>query len=351
MKQTKRLIKQKITDETGFRSYKFSISESEKIRKILDRFGIKIEQSKKIAESILKTSDYYINNPGCTTPWTEDWLQIAYLTYYHHLNRIRALAVHQEGNKIGFFDGIDEFIDFGSGLGSTSSAFGMKNCLCIEDSKKTIELHQELSKREFKYLHNIDPKELKNPNKTIAIFSYSLNELKRLPHWIKELEGVVLIEPSTKKIARTLLNYRSKLQEWGFSIWAPCTHQKKCPLLVHSKKDWCHDRVVVDSPEWFQEIEKHLPVKNRTVTFSYLLCRKKTPPTQQSTAARLIGDLQKQQGKSKQMVCFSEERLFLSWLKKEGNFQEFSRGAKIKISEEHTRVSDEIRLKQDLKLI
>ena len=46
---------------------------------------------KKIAQSILRLSDFYTQDTKGrqrATPWPEDWCQIAYLSYYNFLNHL-----------------------------------------------------------------------------------------------------------------------------------------------------------------------------------------------------------------------------------------------------------------------
>ena len=42
-------------------------------------FETSIESSKKIAQSAMQLSDFYIENPTAPTPWEKSWCQIAYV--------------------------------------------------------------------------------------------------------------------------------------------------------------------------------------------------------------------------------------------------------------------------------
>jgi len=138
-----------------------------------------------------------------------------------------------------------------------------------------------------------------------------------------------VIEPSTQDDGRRLMEVRQELIDKGFHIWAPCTHQGKCPLLTQSKKDWCHDRIHLNMPEWFLNIEKNLKFKNRTVTFSYLLARKTAASA--VTSARVVGDMLEEKGKTKVMICKGEEREFLSWLHRDKLKMDIHRGQLIEL--------------------
>ena len=180
------------------------------------------------------------------------------------------------------------------------------------------------------------------------MFSYSLTEVKDLPKDWQTFEALMILEPSTSQDGRKLLEIRSQLIKAGYHIWAPCTHQKACPLLTHSKNDWCHDRAHVKAPAWFADLEQHLPMKNRTVTTSYLLARKKAPPEVLSNLARLTGDSLNEKGKTRQLICKGEEREYLSWMHKTISPQVLARGELIHLPENLEVKSNELRVKTEI---
>jgi hypothetical protein len=141
-----------------------------------------------------------------------------------------------------------------------------------------------------------------------------------------------------------LLQRRKDLLQKGFSMWAPCPHQQACPLFENSKTDWCHDRIFFDQPAWFTAIEKHLPIKNTNLTFSYLLASKKTAPP--VSRWRTVGDLLEEKGKTRQMICRGSEREFLSWLHRDGPAPEIPRGHLIDPPESFEKKGTELRVNQ-----
>jgi len=159
----------------------------------------------------------------------------------------------------------------------------------------------------------------------------------------------MLIEPSLREKGRTLMELRQSLLAKGFFAWAPCTHQESCPLLGH-KTDWCHDRIHFDQPEWFSEIEKHLPFKNRTLTMSYLLLSKRAPP-ERANLGRLVGDFLPEKGKSRQLVCRGSNREYLAWMHKAIEPQELLRGELVEMPKNPTAVANELRLAEVISLV
>lgn len=322
----------------------------ESIETQISELGYSLSQPKKLAAAIQDLSDHYISRPEAVTPWSQKSTQAAYLSYYFPLNAMRAWAVVEEGHRVGFFEGLRSLLDYGSGLGSGSwSLSEIEHHQYIETSDEARRLHQKLA--EFPEGKTWLPQlPARKPTQGLAVFSYSLTELPELPAWAYDFEALMLIEPSTRQDGRKLLQMREKLRERGFHIWAPCTHQEICPLLKESDTDWCHDRIFFKAPNWFMQIESQLPFKNQTLTMSYLLARK-TPPPAQMGRARLTGDRLDEKGKSRQMVCRSSEREFLSWMHREGEPQLLYRGSLIDFPTVYEKKSNEIRVGQLIKEI
>ncbi|MEZ4873782.1 MAG: small ribosomal subunit Rsm22 family protein [Bdellovibrionales bacterium] len=289
---------------------------------------------KGLAKSIMGLSDIFkSSNP---TPWGDPSFQQAYTLYYMPLNLLRFQKLLSRLDPLGFLDGIDTVIDIGSGPGtfgfSLQSLPKLSKYICYELDNTAIELQKKLIPRLGPTLatswvqSESDLEPLIGGTSTLVVFSYSLNEFKQIPTWLEKCQNLLIIEPSTHQNSRKLIEVRQRLIDSKLQyVWAPCTHQKACPLLKNSKTDFCHDRVNVELPKiWIESIEKHLPIKNRSLTMSYLATSKVAPKNKYF--GRITGDPQKQKGKTIQMFCRGEEKEFLSWLKKSPNFQDISRG-------------------------
>jgi hypothetical protein len=324
-----------------------------------DLFSGSTKTSKKAAEAVHRLSDFYIQNPGAPTPWQESWCQLAYLSYYLPLNSLRCRAVFQEAARFDFFRETCSVIDFGSGLGSASLelkkfAPHISHFTHIEHATQAAHLHQQLvspgHQEEWIRQFSKIPKQSEH---SMALFSYSLTELTSIPDWLYSLEKLVIIEPASSIQGRRLLEFRQQLIDRGFFMWAPCTHQKACPLLIQSKNDWCHDRIHFEQPEWFQKIEAELPIKNPTLTFSYLVASRQPSPLIHSVkkAARITGDLLREKGKSRQLLCRGPEREYLAWMNRDGEAQEIARGTLVEAPLEYQQKSNEIRLTKSLQEI
>lgn len=334
------------------RQFKYPASFDESLTKALGDQQISLTDSRALAKCVLALSDYFINKSDSPTPWNESWAQVAYLCYYLPLNATRLLGIIEEADKRHFFKGLDRVIDFGAGLATASLALSEKHSFKFHLIERASEPQKIIEKffpqfRAEEWQRSFNSTKLREPKKTMAVFSYSLTELTDLPDWAYECEALMLVEPSTQQDGRKLLELRQRLLEKGYHIWAPCTHEGLCPLLTQSKHDWCHDRVHFEAPEWFQKMEEHLPMKNRTLTMSYLLMRKATP--EKISAARVVGDRLHEKGKDRQMICRGPDREFLAWMHKNKITQEIPRGVLIEIPEDIQKVSNELRVHTPIK--
>lgn len=341
---------------TEFLPFKIPNEIQNKIEALLQLHSCSLQDSKKIANCVLKLSDFYISNPQGTSPWEQDWAQIAYLSYYLPLNYIRCRAVLHEAEQRKFFNGLSKVIEFGSGNGALSLAmedvFTWEKYYCLEIS--------ENAKKQHKSIQNIDSidfvksvvdiKNIKNEN-TLSAFSYSFTELEELPNWAKSTEGLLIIEPSTQDDGRRLMKLREQLLSENYEILAPCSHSMTCPLLHKSTKDWCHDRVHWQMPEWFKKIEDLIPIKNRTLSFSYLLARKSLSANYQAESARIVGDPLVERGKVKQMICRSDQREFLAWFSKRQEVPSLHRGDLVLLPRDIQIKSNELRSKEEITLL
>lgn len=312
----------------------------------------------KIADSVMRLSNHYIEKPEAETPWNEEFCQIAYRYYYLPLNYTRASKVLNRAEQVNFFEGLSHFIDWGCGPGTLSLAVARNEILKKQIKSQILFDISPTALNKFSDLHTqlVGPKTLSSLNldhinsrqNTALMFSYSLTELEALPKGWNNFEALVILEPSTGQDGRRLMSWREKIIGAGYHIWAPCTHHQACPLLTHSKNDWCHDRATVNAPEWFEQLEHLLPMRNRTVTTSYLLARRQKPAELPQNSARLTGDSLEEKGKTRQLVCRGPEREFLTWMHKKISPQTLERGELIVLPENIEIKSNELRLQDPL---
>ena len=332
--------------------YEFPEFYRQSIEKWLQENGFSLKKLSQLASAIINLSDYYHSRQHDKDIWShKEWLA-AYLVYFFPLNFIRLRAVTQEALNCDFFSELTHWVDFGSGLGTFQHALHSAapnlqfKSSFIEISPYGRQLHeflnQELSLEKPCFSTKVTPQpEVSHP--TLLSMSYSYNESPLHLQDLKSYEALLIVEPSTRFEGRSLMTLREQLIAEGFYIWAPCTHQFSCPLLKHSQKDWCHQRIFSAMPDWFLELETHLPMNNDTLTFSYLMAKKTPPPHNPPNLARVIGDTLKEKGKTRQAICRNSEREFLSWLKRDQKPPFIPRGQRLLVPSNSEKKGQEIR--------
>lgn len=302
-----------------------------------------------LATAVMKLSDFYNSHPGRATPWHESWAVPATLAYFMPLNFARLRAVFHELERFLTDADLSSICDFGSGLGTTQwvleeSAFTPKPFHAIEVSARAREVHADLA-RAYGGRWQAGPR----VDGSLAVFSYSFLEMQSALPRLDEFDHWLILEPSTRDCGRALMEWRSRFITAGFEALAPCTHARPCPLLTHSPRDWCHMRVGFEAPDWWRAMEDHLPMKNRTLTYSYLLLSRTVRDAKWRGATRVIGDTLEERGKTKQLICRGDRREFFSWLHKAGAAPRLPHGSLIHDVGELEAKGDELRVGRDLK--
>lgn len=82
------------------------------------------------------------------------------------------------------------------------------------------------------------------PETDLAVAAYLLGELDEQTQaaLVRQAAGaaatVILVEPGTPRGYRRIVEARRLLLELGMTIYAPCPHDLRCPLVAGP--DWCH---------------------------------------------------------------------------------------------------------------
>lgn len=314
-------------------------------------------QPAEVASSAQELSDFYVEQPGRPTPWGAG-ARAAYLGYFMPLNLLRLLRVFREVERFLPQDRIKQIVDIGSGMGAAHWCLEQQGWLaprpfyCLERSEFAVKAHQELTR---KFPCQWRPEWVSKAPKmdgALAVFSYAFVEAQ--DSQLNDFDHLLIVEPSTRDQGRKLMELRDRLLHRGYRVLAPCTHQLACPLLTQSARDWCHFRIPVELPPFTQQVESHLPMKNRSLTFSYLLVTRQSDVALRGSAAqtarpvRVLGDTLHERGKTRQLICRGPEREFLSWLRRNGEPQFIPSGALIADLGEIHRAGNELRPTQTL---
>lgn len=315
----------------------------------LNVFGFSLKEPQKLAEAIRKLSNHFLKGDQFGDYWTQKEFRAAYISYFSILNFLRVRSVFHEARDRKFLKDAKVIVDWGCGAGAALLALlaewqqpSQPKLLAVDQSADAIDECKHWMK-----LFEVDCatkraplSDLKKMEGDTLVVSYVLNEVDDWPEIPSHVKRIVVIEPSTHQAGRRMLRWRDERLKNGWYAWAPCTHQNSCPLLINSGKDWCHHRIHWNKPGWFYDLEKFLPMKNDTLTLSYLLLSREKPVDDLLGIARVVGDEQEEKGKSRQMICRGPAREFLSWLHRDQISLRLKRGDLVKIKDAEPRGSE-----------
>ncbi len=135
----------------------------------------------------------------------------------------------------------ETMLDVGSGPGTAVLAFGsIQNVAMVEIDEQFIAFAK-------KFLSDVSEKRWlsavpKGETFDLVTSSYMLSEVQELDPMLDALEQTVgkmavLLDTGTPHGYKTLMRARQYFIDKGYTILAPCPHNKPCPLL---EGDWCH---------------------------------------------------------------------------------------------------------------
>jgi ribosomal protein RSM22 (predicted rRNA methylase) len=337
------------------------------LEKCLNDLGFSLSDKNKLANAVIELSNKYTSTESKTNVWSSKSHCAAYLAYFFPLNYLRVLRTLNQLHEREFWSlEIENWWELGSGSGAAFFAYldflndskvnilsKIKTANFYDTSNEAHKLFKQILDLNYPNIHincnwSSEPN-IKTPvKKTLFVASYSINEILvnsslnfSISNLLSKFEHLMIVDSAQQVVVRDLMKLRKQLIEMNYKVWAPCTHQNNCPLLIHSQKDWCFDRFFVQLPNWYYDIEKFLPMKNRTLTYSYWGLSQEAP-SPINLDARVIGDTLKEKGKTRQAICRNSDREFLSWLKKQGEAADHSRGSLIS-TQNLVKVGNELR--------
>lgn len=280
-------------------------------------------------------------------------LRRAYLRYYLPLNAARAACAMESLRDLGV--GLATFstiVDLGAGPGSATAAALLEEpggaparVVLYDRSRAALRLAGRIlralgrgaggSTRIADLILRAGriPAALPRfPGPTLLLVSTVLNELhlghRRGPDPAEFLEMLgaalepgslaVFVEPALRVPARNLLRLHDAAVRGGeWTVLAPCTHQRPCPLLRERDRPWCHFRFAWRPPEFAREVAEPLGLDWTKAFLSFLALRRGPPDGPRERAgpriARAIGDpMAVRGGKRGIYVCEGGRRLTLA---------------------------------------
>jgi SAM-dependent methyltransferase len=123
---------------------------------------------------------------------------------------------------------------------------------------------------------------------------------------------LILMEPGFQKSTRELMELRDLiLLRKGLHVYAPCLHQRGCPMLAATDRDWCHFYIQWDQPPFMKDLDRLLKNKNEFLKLSYLIFTSKDLSEMDRRGLkkeapyvhRVVSNLMGSKGKSEVVIC------------------------------------------------
>jgi ribosomal protein RSM22 (predicted rRNA methylase) len=218
---------------------------------------------------------------------------------------------------------------------------------------------------------------IKNDQYDLIVASNFLNEwsASRLDEKVKFLERIcerhllpdgylILMEPALQRPTRELMELRDIfLERKTFHVFAPCLHQRGCPMLAATPRDWCHFYVPWEEPDFMCKLDRLLKNNNDFLKLSYMIFTPKAVSElnhlhlkkDRSHLYRTISNLMGSKGKSEIVLCGPAGRWHLTRLDKNESslnkvFSKLKRGDLVftpKIPERPFRNEGELKIEKE----
>jgi len=213
-----------------------------------------------LVKSIQKLSENFTSNRDKINDYHEDEKLIAaYAAFYLTTNypKFSYLIEYLSSYKKLFQE--YELIDIGVGPGTFIFAIGdyfewdlASTFWGVETShlmrKQAAKIREGLyADRDIEIVSKLDHIPKKADKKRMVIFTHSFNEMKQSEamSYIEKLEAdaVLFIEPGTKELFKSYVDFRDLIIAKGFNCHYPCATSLSCPMK--DQDDWCHQYLKV----------------------------------------------------------------------------------------------------------
>ena len=85
--------------------------------------------------------------------------------------------------------------------------------------------------------------------------------------------AVVILEPALRDVTRRLHRLRERFRDAGWTLYSPCLHERRCPMLA-SERDWCHQEREFRLPDALVPVARAAGLRFERQTFTSLVLRR-----------------------------------------------------------------------------
>lgn len=132
---------------------------------------------------------------------------------------------------------------------------------------------------------------------------------------------IIIIEPALRFTTRNLMKLRDELvtgqyhSKYGYeerhpenpqlmTVLAPCLHDKACPMLIDSGRDWCHLYLDWQRPNVIAQIDRLIGNSKDYLKFSYLILQKMSQKlAEDKNVWRVVSAPMHTKGKTELLLC------------------------------------------------
>lgn len=141
----------------------------------------------------------------------------------------------------------------------------------------------------------------------------------RFVHKFLDPNGLaVFMEPAQRIYSRRLLGLRDAVAgESGLQILSPCPELLQCPALHLSEKDWCHDRLEWERPDFIAAMDKLAGIRKESLKFTHLLIKKGQRGKWATDQFVVVSELMEEKGKASVFLCGEKGRHEFELLEKD----------------------------------
>ncbi len=122
---------------------------------------------------------------------------------------------------------------------------------------------------------------------------------------------LLIMEPALRITSRDLMQLRDELVlDKKASVYAPCLHQKECPMFRDNERDWCHAYVPWQRPLFIETFDKLVGIKKDYLkcSYMYLGAPSATGVKESPNLWRVVSGPLNSKGKTERLFCGTASR-------------------------------------------
>lgn len=294
--------------------------------------GLRVSQE--LASALVELSDMFTSGRAELPSDYFDLLlhRDAYLAGFTLTNAAKISWLLEQHNHLFPKNGELSVLDIGSGPGTCIFAAseylsrhrpGQKvRFVGLEKNRSMVEAAAVLAKDILPKEHSVEwvisdaskvNRIIKNAEFNVSIAANVFNEIESASEVLllckkilRSSGALFVVDPALKNTTRALMELRDSIVDAGGAVvFAPCTHQKNCPMLKANKRDWCHFYVEWSRLSLIEEIDRATRLDHRYLKMGYMVFVRMDGSLRKNNDRpwRVVSAPLKTKGKTEIVVC------------------------------------------------